>query len=64
VLVAGARILTSPVATVISEYIRFTDLELTKMPKKDAGLCTVILIEQFTVSILVGTPVMSDPTPT
>jgi hypothetical protein len=62
--VAGVKILTSPVATVTSEYIRFTDLELTKMPKKVAGLCTVILIEQFTVSILVGTPVMSDPTPT
>lgn len=31
------------------------------MPEKDAGSCTVILIEQFTVNILVGTPVMSDP---
>lgn len=33
------------------------------MSKSGAGLCTVIPIEQFTVSIVVSTPVLSDPCP-
>lgn len=34
------------------------------MPKIEAGLRTVNLSEPFTVSIFVGTPVKSEPSPT
>lgn len=57
------RDFTSPVATVISENMRITGLELTWMPKKGAGLYTFILTEQSIDSIFVGTPVLSDPSP-
>lgn len=58
------RIVTSPVATVISEKTRLMGVECTWMPKNVAGLQMLMRKVPLTVSIFVRTPVKSEPSPT